>query len=46
MMSKNLIVYFSRKGENFVNGQIIYLKKGNTEIIAEMIHELIDSHIF
>lgn len=46
MMSKNLIVYFSRNGENYVNGHIVDLKKGNTEIIAEMIHEMIDSHIF
>ncbi len=33
----NLIVYFSRKGENYVNGAIKTLEKGNTEIVAEKI---------
>ena len=45
-MSQNLIVYFSRRGENYVNGQIVHLEKGNTEFIAEMIHSLIDSTLF
>lgn len=45
-MSKNLIVYFSRSGENYVNGKIIDLKKGNTEIVAEMLHSCIDSTLF
>ena len=36
-MSKNLVVYFSHTGENYVNGGIKNLSKGNTEIIAEMI---------
>ena len=31
-MAKNLIIYYSRKGENYVNGSIVDLKKGNTEI--------------
>lgn len=37
MMAKNLIIYYSRKGENYVNGRIVELKKGNTEICAEYI---------
>lgn len=45
-MSKNLIVYFSRSGENYVDGQIVSLEKGNTEVVAEMIHECIDSTLF
>lgn len=45
-MSKNLIVYFSRNGENYVSGQIMNLTKGNTEIVAEMIHSCIDSTLF
>lgn len=45
-MKKNLIVYFSRCGENYVQGKIVNLKKGNTEIAAEMIHSLIDSTLF
>ena len=34
---KILIIYYSRKGENYVNGGIEDLKKGNTEIVAESI---------
>lgn len=45
-MSKNLIVYFSRDGENYVNGNIVDLEKGNTKVVAEIIHSLIDSDIF
>ena len=30
-MAKNLIIYYSRKGENYVNGRIESLQKGNTE---------------
>mgnify|MGYP002800354840 CR=1 FL=1 len=29
-MSKTLIVYYSRKGENYVNGSVRNLPKGNT----------------
>ena len=35
-MSKILTVYYSRKGQNYWNGSIIDLKKGNTEIVAEI----------
>lgn len=45
-MSKNLIVYFSRKGENYVAGNIVDLPQGNCEVLAKMIHELIDSTLF
>ena len=34
---KPLIVYFSRTGENSVNGEIEVIEKGYTEIIAEKI---------
>ncbi len=37
---KNLIVYFSRKGENYVSGAIKTLEKGNTAIVAEKIQAL------
>ena len=30
-MEKNLIIYYSRKGQNYVNGAIKNLAKGNTE---------------
>ena len=36
-MAKTLIAYYSRKGQNYVNGSIRNLKKGNTEVVAEKI---------
>lgn len=45
-MSRNLIVFFSRRGENYVNGQIKNLSEGNSEVAAKMIHSLIDSELF
>jgi len=45
-MSKNLIIYYSRKGENYVNGNIVDLKKGNTEICAEFIQKAVGGDLF
>lgn len=45
-MAKNLIIYYSRKGENYVNGSIIDLKKGNTEICAEFIQKAVGGDLF
>ena len=45
-MAKELIVYFSRKGNNYVNGSIKNLTVGNTEIAAKMIQELTGSDMF
>lgn len=45
-MSKNLIIYYSRKGENYVNGRIMDLKKGNTEICAEFIQKAVGGDLF
>lgn len=45
-MSKILIVYYSRKGENYWNGSIKNLSKGNTEIVAEMIADLTGGDLF
>lgn len=45
-MSKELIVYFSRKGNNYVNGSIRNLAVGNTEIVAKMIQELTGADMF
>ncbi len=33
-MAKVLIAYYSRRGENYVNGSIKNLKLGNTEVVA------------
>lgn len=45
-MSKNLILYFSHKGENYVNGSICHLEKGNTEIAAEYIQKAVGGDLF
>lgn len=45
-MAKNLIVYYSRKGENYVNGTVRTLKKGNTEIVAEYIQKAVGGDLF
>ena len=36
-MAKVLIAYYSRRGENSVNGSIKNLKLGNTEVVAGML---------
>ena len=45
-MNQILIAYFSRDGENYLAGALKYLKKGNTEIVAEMIHDLTGGDLF
>lgn len=45
-MGKNLIIYYSRTGENYVNGNIVKLEKGNTEICAEFIKEAVGGDLF
>ena len=41
-----IIIYFSRAGNNYVNGSIVNLKTGNTEIAAQLIHELTGAPLF
>lgn len=43
---KSLIAYFSRKGNNYVSGNIVNLKVGNTEVAATMIQKITGSDIF
>ena len=45
-MNKTLIAYYSRKGENYCNGSIKNLPKGNTEVVAEMIAGLTGGDLF
>ncbi len=45
-MSDTLIVYYSRKGENYWNGSIKNLSRGNTEIVAEMIAGITGGDLF
>ena len=35
-----IIVYFSRKGENYVSGTIKKLAVGNTEVVANILQKL------
>ena len=40
-MAKTLITYYSRRGENYVNGSIRELKLSNTEVVAAKIKALL-----
>lgn len=43
---KSLVIYFSHTGENYINGEIRNIEKGNTEIVAELIQELTGADLF
>lgn len=45
-VSRILIVYYSRRGENYWNGSIRNLSRGNTEIVAEMIAKVTGGELF
>ena len=45
-MAKNLIIYYSRTGENYWNGGIRNITKGNTEIVAEFIQKAVGGDLF
>ena len=45
-MAKSLVVYFSRRGQNYWNGSIKELARGNTETVAEMIAEAVGADLF
>lgn len=42
----DLVIYFSRSGENYFGGELKNIEKGNTEVIAEYIHELTGADLF
>ena len=42
-MSRSLIIYFSRADENYA---VVYIDKGNTEIVAEFVQELTGADMF
>jgi flavodoxin len=44
--AKYLIAYFSRPGNNYVNGNIVNLPVGNTEVVAKMIQEITGGDLF
>jgi flavodoxin len=43
---KILIAYFSRRGNNYVNGNIVNLKVGNTEVVAKKIQAITGGDLF
>lgn len=45
-MSNVLIVYYSRRGQNYYNGSIRDLEKGNTETAAEYIQKAVGGDMF
>ena len=45
-MAKNLILYYSRVGQNYWNGSVRNISKGNTEIVAEFIQKAVGGDLF
>ena len=43
---KSLVIYFSRADENYFGGSMRYIEKGNTEVIAEYIRDLVGVDLF
>lgn len=43
---KILIAYYSRNGQNYVNGRIVDLQEGNTSVAARMIQEITGGDLF
>ena len=41
-----LVAYFSRSGNNYINGKIMNLPVGNTEVLANLIVEITKGNIF
>ncbi len=45
-MANTLIAYFSRAGENYFGGAIRYIQKGNTEVVVDLMNDMIDADVF
>lgn len=45
-MAKTLVIYYSRTGENYVDGKVKVLGKGNTAAVAQMIAQTADADLF
>ena len=45
-MAKNIIIYYSRVGENYWSGAIRNISKGNTERVAEFIQKAVGGDLF
>ncbi|MBR3140092.1 MAG: flavodoxin, partial [Methanobrevibacter sp.] len=42
----DIIIYFSRTGENYFGGELKNIEKGNTEVIADYIQEFTGAELF
>ncbi|MBO4831633.1 MAG: NAD(P)H-dependent oxidoreductase [Oscillospiraceae bacterium] len=45
-MAKTLIAFFSRADENYFAGAMRYVKVGNTEIVVDLMKEIVDADVF
>lgn len=45
-MSKYLVAYYSRRGQNYAGGSLVDLTVGNTEVVARKIESLTGADIF
>ena len=45
-MAKNLIIYYSRRGQNYFSGSIRDIKKGNTEYCVDFIQNAVGADAF
>ena len=45
-MAENLIIYFSREGQNYVAGKVKNLEKGNARLLAEYIQKAVGADVF
>lgn len=45
-VGKNLIIYYSRRGQNYFNGEIRDISKGNTEYCVEFIRDAVGADVF
>ncbi len=43
---KSIVIYFSRADENYFGGEMRYVEKGNTEVIAEYIRDIVGADMF
>jgi flavodoxin len=43
---KSIVIYFSRADENYFGGSMRYVDKGNTEVIAEFIKDIVNADMF
>ena len=45
-MAKSLVIFYSRRGQNYVNGNIVNLAQGNAELIASYIKDALGADVF